>query len=104
MRPVKKKKPAFLKDALLLGEQPEWQLIKNALVESMGPYCAYCEMPLSSYEIEHLRYSAAWQPEINEHNWENLLLICGDCRSGKSILACGDRRVHEQAMKLLAGS
>jgi len=27
----------------------------------------------------------------------------GDCRDGKSILACGDRRVHEAAMKLLAG-
>ena len=27
----------------------------------------------------------------------------GDCRDGKSILACGDRRVHDAAMKLLAG-
>jgi myo-inositol-1(or 4)-monophosphatase len=27
----------------------------------------------------------------------------GDCRDGKSILACGDRRVHATAMKLLAG-
>lgn len=26
----------------------------------------------------------------------------GDCRDGKTILACGDRRVHEEAMKLLA--
>ena len=26
----------------------------------------------------------------------------GDCRDGKTILACGDRRVHEQAMALLA--
>jgi myo-inositol-1(or 4)-monophosphatase len=25
----------------------------------------------------------------------------GDCRDGKTILACGDRRVHEQAMALL---
>jgi myo-inositol-1(or 4)-monophosphatase len=25
----------------------------------------------------------------------------GDCRDGKSILACGDRRVHEEAIKLL---
>lgn len=27
----------------------------------------------------------------------------GDCRDGKTILACGDRRVHEQAMVLLKG-
>lgn len=27
----------------------------------------------------------------------------GDCRDGKTILACGDRRVHEEAIKLLKG-
>jgi len=27
----------------------------------------------------------------------------GDCRDGATILACGDKRIHEQAMKLLAG-
>ena len=27
----------------------------------------------------------------------------GDCRDGKTVLACGDRRVHAQAMELLAG-
>jgi myo-inositol-1(or 4)-monophosphatase len=26
----------------------------------------------------------------------------GDCRDGKTILACGDRRTHQQAMRLLA--
>ncbi len=25
----------------------------------------------------------------------------GDCRDGKTILACGDRRIHEEAIKLL---
>jgi myo-inositol-1(or 4)-monophosphatase len=28
----------------------------------------------------------------------------GDCRDGKTILACGDKRMHAAAMKLLAGS
>ncbi len=27
----------------------------------------------------------------------------GDCRDGKTILAAGDARMHEAAMKLLAG-
>jgi len=27
----------------------------------------------------------------------------GDCRDGKTILACGDKRIHQQAVKLLAG-
>ena len=27
----------------------------------------------------------------------------GDCRDGKTILACGDRRIHEAAIKLLKG-
>ena len=27
----------------------------------------------------------------------------GDCRDGKTILACGDKRVHEEAIKLLKG-
>jgi myo-inositol-1(or 4)-monophosphatase len=27
----------------------------------------------------------------------------GDCRDGKTILACGDRRIHEEAMALLRG-
>jgi len=29
-------------------------------------------------------------------NWEG-----GDCRDGKTILACGDKRLHEEAIKLL---
>lgn len=29
-------------------------------------------------------------------NWNG-----GDCRDGKTIIACGDRRVHEQSLKLL---
>ena len=55
--------------------------------------------------------------EANFHRWDVAALIPlvegaggvitawdgGDCRDGKTILACGDRRIHQQVIKLLAG-
>ena len=55
--------------------------------------------------------------EANFHRWDIAALMPlvegaggvvtawdgGDCRDGKTILAAGDRRMHEAAMKLLAG-
>jgi myo-inositol-1(or 4)-monophosphatase len=56
--------------------------------------------------------------EANFHRWDIAALMPlvegaggvvtswdgGDCRDGKSILACGDRRMHEAAMALLKGA
>jgi hypothetical protein len=92
MRPIKKQQPPYLTDnstdALSSESRAGRETIQNALIETLGNYCSYCEIPLGGYLIEHYRYLAAWQPEINISEWEDLLLICADCRSHirKSVL------------------
>ena len=81
MRPIKKQQPSYVTDALLSEARVGRETIQNALIDALGNYCSYCEMPLGGYLIEHYRYLAAWQPEINIGEWEDLLLICADCRS-----------------------
>lgn len=81
MRPVRKIFPTYLREASTEGGQAERGAIHHALIESLGNYCSYCEMPLSDYHIEHLRYLAEWPEALSISQWEDLLLICNDCRS-----------------------
>jgi len=81
MRPVKKSQPAYLTEAILSNSPVERATIQNALIEAIGNYCSYCEIPLGGYLIEHYRYLAYWKPVIGLKDWDDLLLICADCRS-----------------------
>ncbi|MBV7529640.1 hypothetical protein [Chitinophaga sp. sic0106] len=81
MRPVKKIQPAYLHSLTATSAEEQTAHIHHALIESMGNYCSYCEMPLSDYHVEHLRYLAAWPQILSLSDWDDLLLICNDCRS-----------------------
>jgi hypothetical protein len=81
MRPVKKTPPAYLPGLLADNSTNEREAIHHALIESLGNYCSYCEMPLSDYHVEHIRYLAEWPEQLSVGQWDELLLICNDCRS-----------------------
>lgn len=61
--------------------------VTNALIDTIGNYCSFCEMQLSGYHVEHLRYYAAWPESVDISMWEDLLLICNDCRNNIRVPA-----------------
>ena len=77
MRPVNKIAQHLLHDEV----NNERTTVHNSLIDAIGNYCSYCEMPLSGYHIEHLRYTARWPESLSLSQWDDLLLICNDCRS-----------------------
>lgn len=81
MRPVNKIPPAYLRELSATGSEQQRGAIHHALIESLGNYCSYCEMPLSDYHIEHLRHLAEWPEQLSLDQWDDLLLICNDCRN-----------------------
>ncbi|HVV54420.1 MAG TPA: hypothetical protein VHC47_03795 [Mucilaginibacter sp.] len=81
MRPVRKELPARLFDATVTLAGAEDGILQNALIDTLGNYCSYCEMPLTGFHNEHYRYRAAWEPAVDLNQWQDLLLICADCRS-----------------------
>lgn len=80
MRPVNKISP-HIQQLQQLNGSIERGAITNALIDTIGNYCSYCEMPLSGYHVEHLRYVAAWPESVDLSQWDDLLLICNDCRN-----------------------
>jgi hypothetical protein len=81
MRPVTKIPPTYLRELSAENNGNEREAIHHALIESLGNYCSYCEMPLSDYHVEHIRYLAEWPEQLSISQWDELLLICNDCRS-----------------------
>jgi uncharacterized protein (TIGR02646 family) len=64
----------------------EYQFFRKALVERLGEYCSFCEVPLgASLAVEHI-LSKATNPE-HETNWDNFILACTNCNSikGKQV-------------------
>ena len=81
MRPIKKTQPDYFVSHIKGNDALNRTTIQNALIDALGNYCSYCEMPLSGYQIEHHRTLSHWQSQIHHSQWEDLLLICADCRS-----------------------
>ena len=81
MRPVNKNIPSHI--AVQIAESASFtrEVIRTALIDSIGHYCSYCEMSLAGYEIEHLRHLRNWPEYISMSMWSDLLLICNDCRA-----------------------
>ena len=70
------------------GPQPDgldikqWGDALEGLVERIGDYCSYCEMPLpNGPQVEHVKPKKHF-PE-DALNWENFLLACGYCNGTK---------------------
>lgn len=52
------------------------------LIARLGDYCSFCEVQLSSPDVEHIRHKKG-NPDL-EREWSNLLLACRSCNSTKS--------------------
>src|ERR1041384_2936208 len=81
MRPIKKIISSQASKLRGTADATNRGTLHHALIESIGNYCSYCEMPLSDYHIEHLRYFAEWPEHATFSQWDDLLLICNDCRA-----------------------
>jgi myo-inositol-1(or 4)-monophosphatase len=119
--PLKVRECASLKDAILCATDPaqyfsQAQLVAFARVKAearMTRYCGDCYL----FAVLAMGFVDI-VIEANFNRWDIAALIPivegaggvitawdgGDCRDGQTILACGDRRVHEQAMALLRGA
>lgn len=72
-----------LGNPIVVTEYTSW---RSALIDRIGYYCAYCNMPLShSLQVEHV---VPKNPlGINPGDplaWDNMLLACGPCNNAKS--------------------
>ena len=116
--PLKVRDCADIKDAILcatdpsayftLEQQAAFQRVK--VTARMTRYCGDCYL-FAALALGFVDIVI----EANFSRWDVAALIPlvegaggvitswdgGDCRDGKTILACGDRRVHEEAIKLL---
>jgi len=60
---------------------------RNHLIQRIGYYCAYCNMPLShSLNVEHVvpKIPLEGDPVGDALKWDNMLLACGPCNNAKS--------------------
>lgn len=65
-----------------LGEIKPYENAQQSLTERIGEYCSYCERWIASgIHIEHKKPKHDY-PE-DEFQWNNFLLACGNCNSGK---------------------
>ncbi len=64
---------------------------RTPLMERLGDYCSYCELPCNEGpDVEHVQPKSL-QPDL-ERDWTNLLLSCVFCNStkGKQAVALND--------------
>jgi len=64
-------------------EFSEYKDARWDLIDRLGEYCSYCEMPLNaSLAVEHVK-PKKHHPDL-ELQWNNFLLACTNCNSTKS--------------------
>ncbi|MES2062470.1 MAG: HNH endonuclease [Bacteroidota bacterium] len=74
-------------------EYGQW---RRDLIDRIGYYCAYCNMPLShQLQVEHVIAKVAQAGAIAGSllDWDNLLLACGPCNNVKKNKPC-DPTLH----------
>ena len=60
---------------------------RNYLIQRIGYYCVYCNIPLShSLNVEHVvpKVPRPGEAEGDGLSWDNMLLACGPCNNTKS--------------------
>ena len=62
----------------------KYQQARGELIDRLGDYCSYCEMPLhTALAVEHIQpKDENLYPEL-ELEWDNFLLACPNCNSNK---------------------
>ncbi len=64
----------------------DYKLWRSDLIERIGDYCSYCNIPLShARQVEHV---VAQSLGGGTTDWSNLLLACGPCNNEKSNKPC----------------
>lgn len=88
MRPVLKPSPTNY-------HTDEYDIMRAHLLQRIGPYCSYCEAPISNDSaVEHKipkeignklkgRAKSGWDSLGFTNKWRNLLLACQSCNSAK---------------------
>ena len=77
-----------------VSEYAEWRIY---LIERIGYYCAYCNMPLShSLNVEHVvaKTPREGQDAGDYLAWENILLACGPCNTAKGNIPTANDRYY----------
>lgn len=64
----------------LEGQRELRLTMRDKLIDCLGFFCSYCEIPLGGYEVEHHKPFKEWKPFVLADDWQGLLLICKDCR------------------------
>lgn len=65
-----------------LGEIKPYENAQQSLTERLGEYCSYCERWIASgIHVEHKKPKHDYPKD--EFQWNNFLLACGNCNSGK---------------------
>ncbi|MCT1526075.1 HNH endonuclease [Sphingobacterium lactis] len=84
MRPIDKgETPKKSGQDIVVKDYGDW---RAHLIERVGYYCVYCNVPLShSLNVEHVVAKAPreGQPAGDYLAWENMLLACGPCNGAK---------------------
>lgn len=81
MRPVRRGEHPVGKEGTPLAIR-EYQDAREPLIQRLGKYCSYCEMPLdNSPAVEHVRPKSL-HPKL-ERCWDNFLLACAYCNATK---------------------
>jgi HNH endonuclease len=64
----------------------DYKLWRSDLIERIGDYCSYCNIPLShARQVEHVVAKSTGGALTD---WNNLLLACGPCNLAKSDKQC----------------
>ena len=89
MRPVKRGKcPLDSQNCRITFS--EYGYARPHLIQRIGEACSYCERPLDSPDVEHVR--AKDLNPLLEFTWDNFLLACTNCNSTKAekVSSAGD--------------
>ena len=63
-------------------QSEEYGFFRKSLVQRLGEYCSYCEVPLgASLAVEHIVSKGA--VALLEVTWDNFVLACTNCNSTK---------------------
>lgn len=95
MRPLDKgTTPQVDGQDIQVEEYGEW---RRYLIERIGYYCAYCNIPLShNLNVEHVVAKTPRQGnEAGDYlTWENMLLACGPCNNTKGNLPVDNEMLY----------
>lgn len=86
MWPVQRGNVPIDEDSELSKVVTDYKLWRSDLIERIGDYCSYCNIPLShECQVEHVVAKALGGGTTD---WDNLLLACGPCNRAKWDYPC----------------